>query len=678
MSAKFSLYAKLGMIPKTSVLEEKENKLKQEFEDFNAYKESEELARFNQLNAFITSKEFEDIKREINAKKYQGSEIFNKEKAYKDLKKSKRIKTFYQVKDSQELKTYDSFKDSDKLANYEELNLFFTSPEFDEFKKSLIQQKDEKTKQIKDKQLRYKELKKKFKGYFALKVSKQLADCNNLDGSKELNDFQSLKEYIEPINFDVLKTDIENKKKEKQEELNTIISRFKDLKRTKKSLKKAEEFPENDEFEELQRKIHSKEYQKAIKEIKVENLDEYQKLKEYQKLEQSSKIKNHFKFKNSEKYKKYLQLDGSEEIESYIELEKEVNSPEFKSHIEEVKKLKFAETDEFKKQQEYKALKKSSEIKQYYKFHKSEKLTIYSELNESQEITDYEELEQFINSEEFKNEKKYLLTKDKFKLSEEFKQEEEYKKLKKSDKIKWYQKLEKQNNFDKLSEWELTFEDRFEGNKLDADKWMTGYYWGKNLLNDDYVQVSEKQFYKDSNIELNNNTLKISTKQEKVNGKVWDPAMGFYTKDFDYTSGLIQTGQSFRQQYGLFKAKVKVNHSYPVHHAFWLLGEKITPEIDIFKFGKKSSSKIELANYWNGDQNKKAIGGLNFAKDYFIYSLEWTSDKLIWKVNDVVLFEQTEGIPQEPMYIVLSSGIHQEGQTNGSLMEIDWVRVYKK
>ena len=173
------------------------------------------------------------------------------------------------------------------------------------------------------------------------------------------------------------------------------------------------------------------------------------------------------------------------------------------------------------------------------------------------------------------------------------------------------------------------------------------------------------------------------TSEDLVNGKVWNPTIGFYPKEFEYTSGLINTGQFFRQQYGLFKAKVKVDHSYPIHHAFWLLGEKITPEIDVFKYGKKSASKLEVANYWNGNgeinKNKKSLGGVNFAKDYFIYSLEWTKEKLTWKINDIVLYEQTEGIPEEPMYVVFSSGISKDDSLNtSSSMEIDWVRVYKR
>ena len=51
------------------------------------------------------------------------------------------------------------------------------------------------------------------------------------------------------------------------------------------------------------------------------------------------------------------------------------------------------------------------------------------------------------------------------------------------------------------------------------------------------------------------------------------------------------------------------------------------------------ANKIPAKNHPdNGDgninENKKVLGGLNFSKDYFIYSLEWTKDKLTWKIND--------------------------------------------
>ena len=73
------------------------------------------------------------------------------------------------------------------------------------------------------------------------------------------------------------------------------------------------------------------------------------------------------------------------------------------------------------------------------------------------------------------------------------------------------------------------------------------------------------------------------------------------------------------------------------------------------------------------------LGGSKFCSDYFIYSLEWTSEKLTWKINDMVVKTQTEGVPQDSMYIIISSGVETD-IINGSLpvsLEVDWIKCYE-
>ncbi len=72
---------------------------------------------------------------------------------------------------------------------------------------------------------------------------------------------------------------------------------------------------------------------------------------------------------------------------------------------------------------------------------------------------------------------------------------------------------------------------------------------------------------------------------------------------------------------------------------------------------------------------KTSIGS-KYANDFFIFTLEWTTDKLVWKINDTVAFTQTKDVPQEPLFINLSGGLDKP--INGTtVMEIDWLRVYK-
>ncbi len=78
----------------------------------------------------------------------------------------------------------------------------------------------------------------------------------------------------------------------------------------------------------------------------------------------------------------------------------------------------------------------------------------------------------------------------------------------------------------------------------------------------------------------------------------------------------------------------------------------------------------------NKSSHAKASIGSKYAKDFFIYTLEWTPHSLTWMINNTEIFVQTSSVPQEPMYINLAGGLDKpiNGMTS---MEIDWVRVYQ-
>jgi beta-glucanase (GH16 family) len=235
-----------------------------------------------------------------------------------------------------------------------------------------------------------------------------------------------------------------------------------------------------------------------------------------------------------------------------------------------------------------------------------------------------------------------------------------------------------------LKEWELTFEDDFTEGTLDTKKWMTNYYWGDTLLKDTYALPGDKHFYTSGkNLEIADSVLKIITRKETTTGKVWNPLQGFLTQDFDYTSGLISTGKSFRQKYGKVRAKIRMSHA-PVRQAIWMVAETILPQVDV---AKMEQGKLYYGNFWGNIAEK---GGVNkkirkktaekYTSDYFIYSIEWTPEKLVWKINNKPVLTQTRGIPSEPMYLVLSAGV-TNGVTEHQLpakMEIDWVKIYQK
>ncbi|HEY4789333.1 MAG TPA: family 16 glycosylhydrolase, partial [Bacteroidales bacterium] len=447
--------------------------------------------------------------------------------------------------------------------------------------------------------------------------------------------------------------------------------------------KKLQQSKEIAAYLEREKYIESQEFitAKASKEFKQS--DAFKKYQEFLGWKKSQAYKNYFLLANSSQLNSYKKIEGSQELGYYKELEAYVNSPQFSEKKKEIQALRFSQTDEYKKLQEYKKIASSKRIKEYYKTKSSAELVEFKKLDGSKTIADYEALEKYILSDEFKSRKLYLLDTKKWEKSEEFKQQQEYLALKKNPKIIWYFKLKESTKFNEIKAWTLAFEDDFTLGKLDRNKWLTRYFWGEVLLHDTYALPGEKHVYTDgSNLEMNGSSVKIVTRNEKINGKEWNPAIGFYPRDFDYTSGLICTGSSFRTKYGKIEAKVKLGDSQDVLHAFWLGGETMIPQIDIFKCFK---NKLALSTFWgnptepNGVKNDSlSLSASKFTGGYFIFSLDWSPEKIVWRINNVEVKTQTSNIPNEPLYIVLNSGVLGDQPSIPTRFEIDWVRCYQK
>jgi len=362
-----------------------------------------------------------------------------------------------------------------------------------------------------------------------------------------------------------------------------------------------------------------------------------------------------------------------------------VHSAEFADAKKRLGTKKFTETEDYQKFLEYEALKKSDRFKEYFEFKKSKEYLNFNLLIGSEKIAAYEKLGNYISSPVFTERKDYLLLspRKKYELSDEFKKEAKYNELAKSDKIRWYFKTKDSRKFDEIKRWDLTFEDDFNGKKPDTSKWLTRYFWGEVLLNDSYSLDNEKQFMNyDKNITLSDSKLIIITKQEKVRGKAWNPTVGFFPRDFDYTSGTLNTGGSFRQKYGLFEAKIRFNLNYPVNHALWLVSDLMLPHIDIAKAAKS----VVMGNYWGSleaglkpEKNTFKVSSGKYASEFFIFSLEWTSTRLTWKINGVTVASVREGVPQVPMYLNFGSSLYEKTHAPvfPASFEVDWIRCYQ-
>jgi len=297
----------------------------------------------------------------------------------------------------------------------------------------------------------------------------------------------------------------------------------------------------------------------------------------------------------------------------------------------------------------------------------------------SDELKHYLELEKEVKSSNFALRKKKI-KKSEYKDSEEYQKETEYGVLKKSEKVTWYYKTKKKHPFREIEKWDLTFDEKFNKSSLDTSRWMTRYIWGEKGMDSSFALEDDKSFPTDGeNIEFYDNKARIVSKAGNAEGLVWRGHQGFVRENFDFTSGMISSAKSFKQKYGIFKAKVKMAAG-SVAQAFWMVSEGMLPHIDVARF---ENGKLHADYFWGkGDAPHKSIsktGGAKYSDTYFIYTLEWSPNKLVWKINDKIFKTQTSGVPQEEMYINFSSNLKRDASESGlpSAMEIDWVRAYK-
>jgi beta-glucanase (GH16 family) len=361
-------------------------------------------------------------------------------------------------------------------------------------------------------------------------------------------------------------------------------------------------------------------------------------------------------------FQSYKAYENSDELKHYLELEKEVKSSNFALRKKKILKEKYKASEAFRKEERYNKL-----LKRQKGDEKSEELS---------------KLEEYLASEEFIKQKQFLTMKpaERYESTEEYQKETEYQTLKDSEKVKWFFKTKKKYPFKDLEKWDLTFEEEFKGGSLDREKWMTRYFWGGETMDASYVLEDDKSFITDgANIEFYDNKARIVTKAENAEGLAWRAEQGFVKEDFDYTSGLISTAKSFKQKYGVFKAKVKMAGGN-VAQSFWMVSETMLPHIDVARL---ENGKLYANYFWGkGGTPSKSLsktGGAKYTDEYIIYTLEWSPNKLVWKINDKVFKTQTSGVPQEEMSINFSANLKKDASESGlpAAMEIDWIRVYK-
>lgn len=407
---------------------------------------------------------------------------------------------------------------------------------------------------------------------------------------------------------------------------------------------------------------------KETEALVYKNSKEYRAEKRYKELLTSKKLRAFYQIRESKELAGYLQITQSATYVEFRKLKVVVNSPGFDKHLH-ITEL-----------QGYKKLLKDPKIKAALKFEKNRKYRFYCEIKDTEEPKEFEKLSDYVKTDEFKSARAFLLNKKRYTTTDDYKILCEFEALEKHPDLVKFFALHQDPHFRDLQRWDIVFEDDFNTGRLDTNTWITRYYAGERFLNDTYGVGKDCQLYLADNVTLDGSSVALHFKKESIIGKYWDETLGIREKSYDYTSGLISTAISFRQQYGKFEAKIRLSRSSIMQH-FWMKSDTNSPQVEIMR--------CNADGIWMGESKighsgitttLETVADVRVTNDYFIFTLDWQCDRLVWSINDTVVKVQQENIPNIPMYLLFSLGTTQvpSDRSVPTKLEIDWVRCYRK
>ena len=397
-------------------------------------------------------------------------------------------------------------------------------------------------------------------------------------------------------------------------------------------------------------------------------LKEYMELKkiiESKEFQQKKYNITHTNYKSTPTYatiRRYKDLRNNKQLQLYLEME---NSQRLKDY------LVFRASENYVKLRSKSELRNSLELRQFAEFEKSKEYKSYLLYRDSKLPEQFKSLDAEVATDEFKKQHAFWSNPQRWKTTDEYQQEVRFKQLAAMADIVFYLKQDRKA-IERLEEWKEVFHDDFNWKRMSDSQWKPGFAYDNPKLKHQHSFANEQQANNGGkNVGTIDDKLCLFTKNEKVTASAWDPKKGFINKDFDYTSDIIQTADSFRHEGGLFMAKIRVEG--PIHHAFWLGSGKKLPMLSIFHFNGK---RITVGNYNENSFDGTEVRGIN-PQAYFIYSLRWTKMELIWYVNNVEVYRTNRNIPREKLYLALSSFIDKNQRPSEGSLNVAWVRVFE-
>ena len=273
------------------------------------------------------------------------------------------------------------------------------------------------------------------------------------------------------------------------------------------------------------------------------------------------------------------------------------------------------------------------------------------------------------------------------------------------------------DTLDLAGDYQMMFNDEFNGDTLDANKWNTHFLWGPYLpINNEeqyYVDALGSDSGGESPFSLADGVLSITAKSgsdptsfaipealPESDDSIWTDFPGFqrnvqYSPPA-YTSGIITSYDSFKFTHGYAEMRAKIPQGDGLWPAFWLLNAYYVgqqPEIDIMEFRGENTQQV-VHSYHHNDNGLQSESyttshpdpTLGYADDFHTYGVRWQAGKITWYVDGIPVHTYVdEDVAYQLMYVIANLAVGGDFNFSSTdpdvfpaSLDIDYIRVYQE
>lgn len=366
--------------------------------------------------------------------------------------------------------------------------------------------------------------------------------------------------------------------------------------------------------------------------------------------------------------KRYREIEQSDTYKEYVELQKTVTSDKFLAKKQDLTTRKYKDTEYARKMAEFKTLSRDSNVKKYLAAKTEDER---GQLSGAISVKSYLRLQQEVATADFKAQNAFWEDKHRWEHSEEGQQEARFQALTKTPDIQFFLHADKRR-IEEMESWKPTFFAPFHEPELAKNGFKAGFWFKQPELKRDFSYCEEAQAYMgEQNVNLQDDKLSIVTKKEHVTAPAWHAKKGFIMNEFDYTSAVINTGETFSQAVGLFMAKVRATGK--CHSAIYLVGENRFPLIELYHY---NGHNIVVGITDKNGKEENVLHGIR-PGEWYVMSVAVNRQEIHWMVNEVEVFRCVNPLPGQKLYFAAQSFAPKTKAGEGRL-DIAWIRAFER